>query len=255
MARNDPASRSEIVKYLPMLVAIAALFFVQFPVETRQISSGDSSAVAKARNWIGSADARAAVKSIEVVGVQTLSSGPVYPYHFKMLWPDKHLMEYPGGITQVVNGPNAWSIPAPLMPGPAVSSERRHYDLNLHAIEFLLTPPPQSRIAMTAKGSGSVQGLSGMLLDVVGPEPFALTLVVDPGDGHLVGYTRAMQRVGATQGPSEDTEVVLLEDYRLVRGVKFPFKIVRSAYGISNTLIVEALRVNEGVSAADFVRR
>ena len=214
----------------------------------------------KARAWLGPESARAAVKSLEVLGTEKLTSGPTYPYHFKLMLPDKHWMAYPGGIAHVVNGKDTWSVstsplPLPLAPAAPMTLERRQYPMQFHAIQFLLMALPQSKVTFSDRGSGASHGLVGALIDVRLPEAKSMTLIGDPGDGHVIGLTKPVTRTGNTFGPSEDTEVVRFDDFRTVRGVKFPFRIVSESFGITNTLVIDTIKVNEGVSASDFVKR
>ena len=244
-------------RILGFVVLVLSLAIVLVPaVQGQATRSADPAILIKARNWIGTAAARAAVKSLEATGTQTLSTGPVYAYHFKYLLPDKYMKDFPG-MTHVVSGPDWWSIPPfnpALLPAP-ISLDKRHANLNLDSTLFLLTPPPASRVVITAKGRGTVEGLTGEIVDMVFPGPLALALVFDPNDGHPIGYTNHYQIIGATRGDSAGIMTTRLEDYRVVNGVKFPFKLT-SIYGDRvDATVIKSIRVNEGVSAADFARR
>jgi len=241
-------------RILGLVALVLSLAVVRVPaVQGQATRSADPAILIKARNWIGTAAARAAVKSLEATGTQTLSTGPVYAYHFKYLLPDKYMKDYPG-MTHVVSGPDWWSIPPfnpALLPAP-VSLDKRHADLNLDSTLFLLTPPPASRVVITAKGRGTAEALAGDIVDIVFPGPLALTFVFDPKDGHPIGYTKPYRIIGATRGDSAGIMTTKLEDYRVVNGVKFPFKITSTYGGHIDATVITSIRVNEGVSAADF---
>jgi len=244
-------------RILGLVALVLSLAVVRVPAAQGQATrSGDPAILIKARNWIGTAAARAAVKSLEATGTQTMSSGPVNAYHFKFLLPDKYMKAYPG-MTHVVSGPDWWSIPPfnpALLPTP-ISLDRRHADLNRDSTLFLLTPPPASGVVITPKGRGTVEGLTGEVVGLIFPGPLTLTLVFDPSDGHPIGYTNPYTRIGATRGDSSGIAVTRFEDYRIVSGVKFPFKLTSIAGDITDVTVITSIRVNEGVSAADFARR
>ncbi len=246
------------------IVALSALW-VSSPTSARQVpatalptAAPDAEAqrvLTRAREALGGVDRLAAVQSLVVEGTRTLSPGSPYseedPYGFKLLLPDRY-QSLTSDYRHTLDGGSFWMnenageipIDADLR---TVAERSTRWNFMYHSLLFLLNAPAGARagfryIGATADDPGNREWLE------VTASGFKSTVKI--GFDRSTGLPTVVRRTG-TLGERIDT----LSGHRAVDGILFPFVIedrLGDNYAVTN---ISAIRVNSGVTAADFARR
>jgi hypothetical protein len=116
------------------------------------------------------------------------------------------------------------------------------------AVAFLLRAPDLS--APRLHGEATIAGLKGPLVEFTAPDGRTLKLLLAPTSAQPLALVFSVRAIGSNE-PVPDL-IWRLEDYRVVDGVRFPFRltIVQS----KNAMITEVqeIKVNPQFTSADF---
>jgi hypothetical protein len=204
----------------------------------------------RAGNALGGADKLRAVDRLHIVSSESQTRRPeaALARTFKLWLPDRFQSHVGGIVTHTLNGRHlAFDRVVP----PTV---QRNAELAIPALfrrvalAFLLRAPDLSPPQL--EGAATIEGLSGTLVGFTAPDGRSLKLLLAPTTAHplaLVYSTRIM----ATNEPGPE-RVWRLEDYRVVDGVRFPFRL--TVIDAKNQLITEVreIQVNPRFTPADF---
>jgi hypothetical protein len=95
-----------------------------------------------------------------------------------------------------------------------------------------------------------IAGLKGTLVEFPAPDGRTLRLLLEPMSAHPLALIYSVRAAGSTeQGPDQ---VWRLEDYRLVDGVRFPFRLTIVHPQNEVVTEVQQIDVNPAFTPADF---
>jgi hypothetical protein len=205
-----------------------------------------------AHAWLGGSDRIAGVPSLELVGRTETH---------RVLFPDRYQIDRatPAGRTLIsFDGLTIRSRP----PGPVGDADRMRglRNVAIYAIQYLVRVLPTYPMDVRVDQEAACAGIPGACLQFAPKDDAPIGLVVDPASGQP--RATVMRTTLSTPGGRERHDVLsvnLLDDYRLVDGLRMPFRIERqfvrldlSASETIATQIHEAVRINPALTESDF---
>ena len=210
-----------------LMISLVAAVIASSPshgVMAQRIDAGAAAAsiIEKARSWAGGA-ALEQVRTIAASGRQGSQ-----PYEYRLMLPDRfQTTQREFGIVNTLDGKNFWQE-APIVAPPEMRDRARRSlsrGLLLRSVTTLLRSPAGERLTFAKRAADEAGDLVGPAVDVAGPDGFALTLVFDPGDGHLIGFLQEVVLARTGFPEVRGREVAKLLDYRTISGVRIAHRI------------------------------
>jgi hypothetical protein len=230
----------------------------QVPATSPPTAAPDAEAqrvLTRAREALGGVDRLAAVRSLVVEGTRTRSPGSPYseadPYGFRLLLPDRY-QSLTSEFRHTLDGGRFWMneragdipVDADIR---AVAERSTRWNFIYNSLLFLLNVPAGARAEFRYIGAMAEDPGNREWLEVtVSGFKSTVTIGVDRTTGRP-----AVVKAAGSLGEAVDT----LSGHRAVDGVLFPFVIedrLGDNYAVTK---ISAIRVNSGVTAADFARR
>jgi hypothetical protein len=167
---------------------------------------------------------------------------------FKLWLPDRFQSHVAGFVTHTLNGRHL-AFDRVVPPGVQQNAEQAvPATFRRVALAFLLRASDLSPPSL--EGEATIAGLSGTLVGFTAPDGRSLKLLLAPTSAHPLALVYSTRIMGSNE-PGPD-QVWRLEDYRIVDGVRFPFKL--TVVDATNELITEVreIQVNPAFTPADF---
>jgi len=223
------------------------------PWRTRELSHEGSQAaeqlLQRAADALGGAGRLRAIDRLHITAVERKSGPPeaATGRAFKLWLPDRFQSHVKGRVTHTLNGGHL-TIDREVPPDVRRTAESAIPRMFRRvALTFLLRAPGLS--APRVRGEATIAGLRGTLVEFTGPDGSNLKLLLALTTAHPLAIVTPVRVVGSTEQVPD--QVWRLEDYRVVDGVRFPFRLARHP---KNELIMEVqqIEVNPQFTSADF---
>jgi hypothetical protein len=250
---------------IALLISVLSAPRVSGPTSARQVpaaapatAAADAQAqrvLTRAREALGGVGRLAAVRSLAVEGTRTRSPGSPYseddPYGFRLLLPDRY-QSLASEFRHTLDGGKFWMNESvgdiPVDADVRTVAERStRWNFMYHSLLFLLNMPADARAEFRYIGAMAEDPGNREWLEVTASGfTSTLRIGVDRSTGRPV-----VVKVAGSLGEAVDT----LSGHRAVDGILFPF-VIEDRLGDNDALTkISAIRVNSGVTAADFARR
>ncbi len=204
----------------------------------------------RAGNALGGADRLQAIDRLHITAVERPSRPPNAPRGrtFKLWLPDRFQSNVEGLVTHTLNR-GRLTIDREVPP-----ESRRNAEQAIPAmfrrvtLAFLLRAPGVGAPRM--HGEVTIAGLRGTLVEFTFQDGRSLKLLLAPTSAHPLALVYPVRVAGSTE--QRPDRVWRLEDYRVVDGVRFPFRL--TIVDPKNELITEVreIKVNPPFTPADF---
>jgi hypothetical protein len=204
----------------------------------------------RAGNALGGADKLRAVDRLHIATSEWRAQRPeaALARTFKLWLPDRFQSHVAGFVTHTLNGRHL-AFDRVVPPGVQQNAEQAvPATFRRVALAFLLRASDLSPPSL--EGEATIAGLSGTLVGFTAPDGRSLKLLLAPTSAHPLALVYSTRIMGSNE-PGPD-QVWRLEDYRIVDGVRFPFKL--TVVDATNELITEVreIQVNPAFTPADF---
>lgn len=204
----------------------------------------------RAGNALGGADKLRAIDRLHIATSEWRARRPeaALVRTFRLWLPDRFQSHVEGIVTHTLNGRHL-AFDRVVPPEAQRNAEQAIPAMFRRvALMFLLRAPALS--APRLHGEATIGGLTGTLIEFTAPDGRSLKLLLAPTSAHPLALVSSTRIMGTNEpGPEQ---VWRLEDYRVVDGVRFPFKL--TVVDATNELITEVreIQVNPRFTAADF---
>jgi hypothetical protein len=223
------------------------------PRRTREFTHEGSQAAAeqllqRAADALGGAGRLRAIDRLHITAVERQSLPPKSAWRraFKLWLPDRFQSKVEGFVTHTLNGGHL-TIDREVAPDVRRTAESAtQARFRLMALAFLLRAPGLS--APRVRGDATVNGLRGTLVEFTAPDGRSLELLLAPTSAHPLAIVYPVRVVGSTEQVPD--QVWRLEDYRVVDGVRFPFRL--TTYPGELIMELQQIEVNPQFTSADF---
>jgi hypothetical protein len=208
--------------------------------------------IERAHAWLGGSDRVAGVRSLELVGRTETH---------RVLFPDRYQIDSatPAGRRLIsFDGRTIRSRP----PGAVGDSSRMRGLRNVatYALQYLVRVPPTYPMDVRLGEQAACAGIPGACLEFVPKGDAPIGVVVDPATGQPRAIVTRTTLIDPEAGRRNDAlSANLLDDYRVVDGLRVPFRIERqfvrldlSARETVVTQTLEAARINPPLTESDF---
>jgi hypothetical protein len=202
----------------------------------------------RAADALGGAGRLRAIDRLLITAVERQSLPPTSArgQTFKLWLPDRFQSQTAGLVTHTLNGGHL-TIDREVAPDVRRTAESAtQARFRLVALAFLLRAPGLSRPRV--RGEATVDGLRGTLVEFTAPDGRTLKLLLAPASAHPLAIVYPVRVVGSNEQVPD--RVWRLEDYRVVDGVRFPFRLTTHP----GELITEVQKIdaNPPFTSADF---
>jgi hypothetical protein len=222
------------------------------PWRTRELAHEGSQAaeqlLQRAADALGGTGRLRAIDRLRITAVERQSLPPhsARDRAFKLWLPDRFQSQVVGLVTHTLNGGHL-SIDREVPPDVRRTAESATQGgFRRMALAFLLRAPGLS--APRVRGEATVDGLRGTLVEFTDPDKRSLKLLLAPTSAHPLAIVYPVRVVGSTEQLPD--RVWRLEDYRVVDGVRFPFRLTTGPKGL--TTEVQRIEVNPPFTPTDF---
>lgn len=204
----------------------------------------------RAGNQLGGADRLRAIDRLQITAMERESWRPQVPRgrSYKLWLPDRFQSHVDGIVTHTLNAGHLTIDPdfAPEVRG--VAEKAIPATFRRVALAFLLRAPGLS--APRLRGEATIAGLSGIVVEFASAASGGgLKLLLAQTSAHPVAVVFPVHLEGSTE---QREWIWRLEDYRVVDGVRFPFRLTIVRPGSEITTEVQQIDVNPRFAAADF---
>jgi hypothetical protein len=204
----------------------------------------------RAGDALGGADRLLGVERLHIAAAEWRSSRPeaVLGRTYKLWLPDRFQNHVDGLVTHTLNG-GRLTVDPDLPPERRRNAEQAIPGMfRRAALAFLLRAPGLG--APSLQGEATVAGLSGTLVEFPAPGGRNLKLLLSSASGQPLALVYPVRVMGSDEELPD--QVWRLEDYRVVDGVRFPFRL--TIVHPESELITEVreIKVNPPFTAADF---
>lgn len=206
----------------------------------------------RAGNALGGGERLRAIDRLHITTVEWRRRRPDATRHrtYKLWLPDRFQSHVEGIVTHTLNG-GRLTFDRAVPPDARRSAEEAVPAMFRRvALAFLLRAPGLSSPRL--HGEATIAGLRGALVEFAAAEGRSLKLLLAPTSAHPLALVYSVRVAGSTEQFPD--RVWRLEDYRVVDGVRFPFRL--TVVHPENELITEVKRieVNPPFTPADFPR-
>jgi len=217
------------------------------------VGQGDPTAeqlLDRAANALGGADRLRAINRLRITAIERQSRRPDSGQGrtFKVWLPDRFQSNVAGLVTHTLNG-GRLTIDREVPPEARRNAEQAIPGMFRNvALAFLLRAPGLS--APRLHGEVTIADLKGTLVEFTAQGGRSLKLLLAPRTAHPLALVYPVRASGSTAQLSD--LVWRLEDYRVIEGVRFPFRL--TIVFPQNQLITEVkeIEVNPRFTPADF---
>lgn len=172
-------------------------------------------------------------------------------FEFKLMAPNR-FQQRTGRVIHTLNGDQFWQDPKQTEAVTTAAKRSAMANLTTWSTVFLLDPMNVAANGVTSSGKSKYSELPGEVIRIQAGGSSAMEIVIDPKSGRPVGYALA-GRLGGQDGTMA-VRVARFEEYRTIDGRQFPMVIDERIAGTHTRLTIKSVRVNEGVTAADFAK-
>lgn len=204
----------------------------------------------RAGNALGGADRLRAISRLRITAIERESRNPESGQGrtFKVWLPDRFQSNVAGLVTHTLNG-GRLTIDREVPPEVRRNAEQAIPGMFRNvALAFLLRTPSSS--APRLHGEVIITGLKGTLVEFTAQDGKSRKLLLAPKTAHPLALVYSVRAFGSTE--QRPDLVWRLEDYRIIDGVRFPFRL--TIVFPQNQLITEVkeIEVNPRFTPADF---
>jgi hypothetical protein len=204
----------------------------------------------RAANALGGAARLRAIDRLQITAVERQSQRPdsARGRKFKLWLPDRFQSNVEGLVTHTLSG-GRLTIDRELSPEMRRNAERSIPGMFRRvALAFLLRAPGLGDPRL--HGEATIAGLKGSLLEFTATDGRNPKLLLAPNSAHPMALILPARAMDSTEQLPD--QVWRLEDYRVVDGVRFPFRL--TIVDPKNEIITEVqeIEVNPSFTPADF---
>jgi hypothetical protein len=199
---------------------------------------------------LGGADRLLAVERLQIVTAQWGSRRPesVRGRTYKLWLPDRFQSHVDGLVTHTLNGGRLTVDPDLPPEGRRNAEQAIPRMFRRVALAFLLRAPGLG--APRSQGEARIAGLSGTLVEFPAADGRSLKLLLASTSGQPLALVYPVRVMGSDEELPD--EVWRLEDYRVVDGVRFPFRLTIVRAESESITEVREIKVNPLFTPVDF---